>query len=205
MDVDDPIQVPPERPPFSLLPSPRNLNPFSLLDPNNLSRSIFDSGPGFASGAPFVSHPREVREIPIEVKDGNEQSGHSGLTPTIQEVTGTEDECGPEIHGTVIIDDEDDDNIPTTPAARATRQSERNNNALGDRPSAPGIDDLPTDYNNDIEEEMIRAAIEASKRDAEIDHSNQSDPMPRQMQPPLEDAELAHAVSLSLKVSCSII
>lgn len=32
------------------------------------------------------------------------------------------------------------------------------------RPSAPGIDDLP-DYNNDIEEEMVRAAIEASKRE----------------------------------------
>ncbi|KAM7494204.1 hypothetical protein LguiB_028813 [Lonicera macranthoides] len=202
MDVDDPIQVPPERPPFSLLPPPRNLNPFSLLDPNNLSRSIFDSSPGFTSGAPVVTHPREVREIPIEVKDGNEQSGNSGLAPTIQEVTGTEDERGPEIHGTVVIDDEDDDNnIPTTPTARATRQSERNNSALGDRPSAPGIDDLPTDYNNDIEEEMIRAAIEASKRDAEIGHSSQSDPMPQQRQPPLEDAELAHAVSLSLKTA----
>ncbi|MCI45887.1 FAS-associated factor 2-B, partial [Trifolium medium] len=61
---------------------------------------------------------------------------------------------------------------------------------------------------NDIEEEMIRAAIEASKREAEENYSNhelgrqtdlsESGPNPRQTF--LEDPELAHAVSLSLRV-----
>lgn len=178
------------------------MNPFSLFDPY-LIRSIFDSGTNLTSAEPFVSHPREVREILIEVKDGNEQSGHSGLSPTIQDVTGIAHELGPEIEWTVTIAED----IPT---ALVAPWNERNDNILGDYshvshsgPSAPGLDDLP-DYGNDIEEEMIQAAIEASKRDAEIDYPDQNDPMPQQRQSHLED-ELAHAVSLSLKVCCSFI
>uniref|UniRef100_A0A5B7AK21 UBX domain-containing protein n=1 Tax=Davidia involucrata TaxID=16924 RepID=A0A5B7AK21_DAVIN len=213
MDIDDPIQVESLRRPFSLLPTARNMNPFSPLDPN-FSRSLFDSGPDLTSRAPFVSHPKEVREIPIEVKDGSEQSGHSGLAPTIEDVTGTAQAHGPEIHGTVIIDDDDKD-IPTASAAHAARRNEQKDDVLGDssygthpRPSAPGIHDLP-DYSNDIEEEMIRAAIEASKWDVEQGYPNQqfgarndlSDPEVQQGQSHLNDAELAQAVSLSLKTA----
>ncbi|CAK9173073.1 unnamed protein product [Ilex paraguariensis] len=202
MDIDDPIQNEPRRSPFSLFSSAGNLDPFSLLDPD-FRRSIFDGGTDFSSGAPFVSHPREVREIPIEVKDGN---GQSGLAPTIEDVTETADTCGPETHGPVIIDDEDDKDIPTAASAQVAEPT--NSHGTHPRPSAPGIDDLP-DYSNDIEEEMIRAAIEASKRDAEIGypdvqfgvHSDPTDPMPPQRQSHQEDAALAHAVSLSLKTA----
>ncbi|CAL5360002.1 unnamed protein product [Camellia sinensis] len=212
MDIDEPIQVGLPRLPFSLLPSTRNLNPFSLLDPD-FSRSLFDSGPDLPTRAPFVSHPREVREIPIEVKDGSEQEGHSGLVPSIEDVTETAQAQGPETHGTVIIDEDDDEDIPTAPSGHAAGQNEQENDALGNNsrgtypmPTAPGIDDLP-DYSNDIEEEMVRAAIEASKREVGKGYLDQqfdapdylSNPGTQQRQSHLEDAELAHAVSLSMK------
>ncbi|KAI8030304.1 Plant UBX domain-containing protein 8, partial [Camellia lanceoleosa] len=213
MDIDEPIQVGPPRPPFSLLPSARNLNMFSLLDPD-FSRSLFDSGPGLTTRAPFVSHPREVREIPIEFKDGSEQEGHSGLVPSIEDVTETAQAQGPETHGTVIIDEDDDEDIPTAPSGHAAGQNEQEDDVLGNNsggtypmPTAPGIDDLP-DYSNEIEEEMVRAAIEASKREVGKGYLDQqfdapdylNNPGTRQRQSHLEDAELAHAVSLSLKV-----
>lgn len=213
MDLDDPIQPETHRSPFPLLPSPGLMNPFSLFDREarssifdrvpNLVSSIFDRVPSSASRAPFVSHPREVREIPIEVKDGNEQSSHSGHAPTIQDVTGTENDYGPEIHGTVIIDEEDAEDLPTGPTAQVAPGDVGNDGISGypgiinSGPSAPGINNIP-DYSNDIEEEMIRAAIEASKKDTE------SEPMPQQSEPLIEDPELAQAVSLSLKVcSCN--
>ncbi|KAI3453660.1 hypothetical protein Pfo_010323 [Paulownia fortunei] len=203
MDIDDPIPVESRRPRSSLLPFARDLNPFSLLDPN-FTRSIFDIR-NTATQPPFVSHPREVREIPIEVKDGVGASGHSGGAPTIEDVTETAHEHGPEIRGTVIIDDEDDDksfvNPPITPSVgHGTGHSSTNSG-----PSAPTIVDVP-DYGNDIEEEMIRAAIEASKQDAAM--SNQQygnldvrDPAPQPGQSHPEDAELSHAVSLSLQTA----
>lgn len=164
MDIDEDVQVGFREPPFTILPSARNLSPEALLDPD-FHRGLFDSGTNITSREPFVSHPREVREIPIEVKDGGEQSSRSDLAPTIEDVTGTAFAQGPENRGTVIIDNDED--ISTAPSG----QNDQNDGFLGynprgtyPRPSAPGIDDLPY-YNNDIEEEMVRAAIEASKRD----------------------------------------
>ncbi|KAK1352889.1 UBX domain-containing protein [Heracleum sosnowskyi] len=216
MDVDDSIQPETHRPPFPLLPSPGLMNPFSLFDREvrssifdrvpNLVSSIFDRAPSPASRAPFVSHPREVREIPIEVKDGNEQSSHSGHAPTIQDVTDTANDYGPEIHGTVIIDEEDADDIPTGSTGVAPGDVGYDSilsghpGILNSGPSAPGINNIPN-YTNDIEEEMIRAAIEASKQDTESGYTHQSDPVPQQSQPVIEDPELARVVSLSLKTA----
>ncbi|KAL3647205.1 hypothetical protein CASFOL_008173 [Castilleja foliolosa] len=118
MDVDDPIPV-----------FPRDLDPFSLP----------------ASRSPFVSHPREVREVPIEFKDGIGASGQYGNAPIIEDATENTLNHGPEIRGIVISDDDDD--------------------SVHLEPSAPTIVDHVPDYSNEIEEEMIRAAIEASKHD----------------------------------------
>ncbi|KAF7127234.1 hypothetical protein RHSIM_Rhsim11G0003600 [Rhododendron simsii] len=199
MDIDEDVQVGFREPPLTILPSARNLSPFSLLNPD-FHRGLFDSGTNITSREPFVSHPREVREIPIEVKDEGEQSGLSDLAPTIEDVTGTAFAQGPENQGTVIIDNDED--ISTAPSG----QNDQNDGFLGynprgtyPRPSAPGIDDLPY-YNNDIEEEMVRAAIEASKRDRSFGvHDDLSNPVIQQRQSRLEDPELAQAVSLSLK------
>lgn len=173
MDIDDTVQVEPQRPPFSMSSSNRNVNPSSLLDPD-FGRSIFDSGTDFTSQAPFVSHPRRVREIPIEVKGENEQSDHSGGAPIIENVTETAQVHGPEIHGNVILDEDDDEDIPAGPVTQAPQHIGGSDNVFGSfsgapnsRPTAPGIDDMP-DYSNEIEEEMVRAAIEASKQDAKM-------------------------------------
>ncbi|KAL8106719.1 plant UBX domain-containing protein 8-like isoform X2 [Apium graveolens] len=217
MDVDDPVLPEMHRSPFPLLPSPGLMNPFSLFDRDtrssifdtvpNLVSSIFDRVPSSASREPFVSHPREVREIPIEVKDGNEQSSYSGHAPTIQDVTETENDYGPEVHGIVIIDEEAAEDIPTGLTARAASGDVGNDSILSgypgimnSGPSAPGINNIP-DYSNDIEEEMIRAAIEASKKDNESGYTHQSEPMPQQSQPVIEDPELEQAVSLSLETA----
>ncbi|XP_028759029.1 plant UBX domain-containing protein 8 isoform X2 [Neltuma alba] len=209
MDIDNQINDELRRP-LPLFSSDRNLNPFSLLDPA-FSRSMFGARLDSTNNDPFVTHPREVREIPIEVKDGNQSNSQAGHAPTIEDVTGTVHAHGPDVHGTVIVDDDDDDK--NTSPAPTGRQDEQKRMMLADtsrdrstRPSAPELENVP-DYGNDIEEEMIRAAIEASKREAEEKYSNDKsgtqrdliESGPQQRQSFLEDPELAHAVSLSLK------
>ena len=178
MDIDDPVQDEPWGHPLSRLSA--SGNPFSHLDPN-FGRSIFDSGTNFTNSEPFVTHPREVREIPIEVKDGSQPSGHSGYAPVVEDVTDVAETVstqGPDIHETVIVDDEDDV-LAGGRASQVGQRSEQRDDVLLDgshdqysRPSVPRFDDLP-DYGNDVEEQMIRAAIEASKREVEEGFPNQ--------------------------------
>jgi hypothetical protein len=61
MDLDDPFD-----PPFS-----RPIgNPFDILHPGFAERAAA----GFFGGRPQVTHPREVRQIPIEAKESNSQT-----------------------------------------------------------------------------------------------------------------------------------
>ncbi|XP_030947443.1 plant UBX domain-containing protein 8-like [Quercus lobata] len=200
MDVDE---IEPQGPRLPLLSAPINTNPYSLLDPH-FRRNIFNIDSDFPNRAPFVTHPREVRQIPIEVKDNNQPAGHSGPAPTIEDVTGTVHAHGPDTRGAVIIDDEDNEDVS---AASTAQRDEQKDDILGDSshdrnigPSAPEFENLP-DYSNDIEEEMVRAAIEASRREVEGAHNELADPVPTQSQSHMEDAELAHVVSLSLKTA----
>uniref|UniRef100_A0A0D9XFV0 UBX domain-containing protein n=1 Tax=Leersia perrieri TaxID=77586 RepID=A0A0D9XFV0_9ORYZ len=159
MDLDEPLN---NTFPRSLFPETLR-DPFSLMDPN-FQENYFDrigSSDTFGRG-PQVSHPREVREIPIEVKDSNPQTGPSGQAPIIEDVTGHESSYGPEVHGSIVVDD--DDEQPSAPSLHANIDSTLQPNAS--IPTAPPLVHV-TDYDNDIEEEMIRAAIEASKKDAE--------------------------------------
>lgn len=135
-------------------------NPFDILDPGFAERAAA----GFFGRGPQVTHPREVRQIPIEVKDDNPHTGSSGQGPVIEDVTGRESSYGPEVHGTVVVDEDDDDDdlLP----AHAPNIQRNTSGTYYSAPSAPPLTDV-NDYNNDIEEEMIRAAIEASKRDTE--------------------------------------
>ncbi|KAG8048165.1 hypothetical protein GUJ93_ZPchr0008g12458 [Zizania palustris] len=132
-------------------------NPFSLLDQRFVERAS-------ASAAVFGQVPRDWRpQIPREwmhLLDSNPQIGRSGWGPVIEDVTGLESSHGPDVHGTVVTA-EDDDSLPS--AQDPHLLSNTSNYSV---PSAPTMVDV-TDYSNDIEEEMLRAAIEASKRDAE--------------------------------------
>ena len=157
MELDEPLDPMFNRPLF-----PRTLgNPFAFLDPGLADITAADI---FRRG-PQVTHPREVRQIPIEVKDTNTQTGSSGQGPVIEDVTGRESFYGPEVHGTVIVDDDDED-LPSTPSAHDPNIPSSTSRPNHSMPSAPPLVDV-SDYNNDIEEQMIRAAIEASKREAE--------------------------------------
>ncbi|XP_042025323.1 plant UBX domain-containing protein 8-like isoform X2 [Salvia splendens] len=195
MDIDDPMSFESNRPPPSLLPFGRDLNPFSLLDPN-CNRSIYDRGDA-SNRTPFVSHPREVREIPIGVKDETGATGRSVGASIIEDVTGSTHGHGTEVRGTVIIDD--DEPFPILPPTRAATHGTGYSSRFSE-PSAPTTVDLP-DYGNDIEEEMIRAAIEASKQEAGLSSQDSEDPAPVLTQSHPEDAEFAHVVSLSLQTA----
>ncbi|WCJ26179.1 Plant UBX domain-containing protein 8 [Euphorbia peplus] len=162
MDIDDPIEAAARRDPLSLLSEASAMNPFSLLDPQ-FRRGIFDGDSDFSSRAPFVSQPRERREIPIEVKDGSGVSSHSGHGPVIEDITGTEQAQDPGIRGTVIVDDDTDEFPAELTSMDGSGGSVLNRNTS---PSVPVFDN-PPDYGNDIEEEMVRAAIEASRVEAE--------------------------------------
>lgn len=185
MDIDDPVEIMPPRFPPSLLSGPGN--PFSLLNPG---RSFFSGLPSFTTREPFVSHPREVREIPIEFRGENVPSSNSRNGPVIEDVTETTQGHGPVTSETVIIDEVDED---------STAQAEPQNDSYrlrSVRPNAPVFGNLQG-AGNDIEEEMIRAAIEASKRDAE----EFGDHQPQHSASHLEDPELAEVVSLSLQTA----
>ncbi|KAG8057477.1 hypothetical protein GUJ93_ZPchr0002g24350 [Zizania palustris] len=160
MDLDEPLD---NTFPRSLFPETLR-DPFALMDPN-FQQSFFDRiGSIDTFGrSPQVSHPREVREIPIEVKDSNPQTGPSSQAPIIEDVTGHESSYGPEVRGAIVIDD-DDEQPSAPPSLHANIDSSLQSNSS--IPTAPPLVHV-TDYDNDIEEEMIRAAIEASKKDAE--------------------------------------
>ncbi|ERN19348.1 plant UBX domain-containing protein 8 isoform X1 [Amborella trichopoda] len=181
MDTDDPIQIfEPQR-----LPGPfpaTSLNPLSLLDrefPRNIYDSIFD-GRGPMGGMPRVSHPREVREIQIDFKDGDNQSGPSGATPAVEDVTGSVDLPGPEIRGRVTIDDDEEDVDPPTTGSTLHTSGHNGRNADGSdveiyerQPGLNAPQDDVRDDGLDIEEEMLQAAIEASKREATESYKKQ--------------------------------
>ncbi|KAL0373197.1 UNVERIFIED_CONTAM: Plant UBX domain-containing protein 8 [Sesamum calycinum] len=201
MDVDDPIPFTSHRPLSSLFPFATGLNPFSQLNPN-FTRSLFDRS-NAAARSPFISHAREVREIPIEVKDEIGVSSHPGGAPTIEDVTETAHVHGPEVRGIVIIDEEDDDDEPQVTHAHGLGTQDSSTNS---GPGGPTIMDVP-DYENDIEDEMLRAAIEASKQDTAMSNQQSGEHLDLRdstLQPEqfyLEDASLAHAVSLSLQTA----
>lgn len=161
MDIDDPIQVESHRPDSSLPPFARDVNPFSSLEPN-FGASIIDNVTGIASRTSSTSHPRGIGEIPIEVKDGTGTSARSGLNTA--DAIETAHGHGSGIRGAVMLDDDDDDD---TPNARMTEVEGHGNRggSVQFGASAPTVIDVRDDT-FDIEEEMIRAAIEASRQDA---------------------------------------
>ncbi|XP_028767523.1 plant UBX domain-containing protein 8-like isoform X2 [Neltuma alba] len=143
-----------------------NHNPSSFLDPT-VRGNAYDAPSDPTKQSRSVTQPGEVRDTPIDVRDGNQYSPQAGHSPI----------------------------IGTVPPAHYSHQDEQRNTILSDislRGSA-----IPTvlsyenqsDCSDDTEEQMIRAAIEASKKEyEELSESGI-----------LEDPELAHAISLSIE------
>ncbi|GJT77234.1 UBA-like protein [Tanacetum coccineum] len=127
------------------------------------------SGLGLTSAGPFVSHGT------------NSESRHPESATRIVDVTDTFPENVSESAPRF------DDDFPSIPEGVPSGNSHVT-------PSAPSISDIPDDG---IEEQMIQAAIEASKHEAELGLLDDVVPQNRQSQ--LDDPQLEHAVSLSLK------
>ncbi|PWA53751.1 ubiquitin-like superfamily protein [Artemisia annua] len=150
METDDLSHIASNRP-SSLFPSA--MNPFSLLDPN-FTRNIFDSGPVFRGGEPFVSHPREVRQIPIEVKDGpSTESDHSGRAPRIEDVTETATENDSETPGEMI---------------RAAIEASKQDSQIGQRNDA-----VSQPRTSGLEDPEMAQAVSLSLRAAEQEKARQ--------------------------------
>lgn len=205
MDVDDSAEI---RDPFDPL---ANINPFSLPHTGL-------GGMPFRNFEPLVSQPRNVRSIPIESNDEQDQIVDHNSVPVIEELPASVNTQGAEIRGTVILDDDDHPSTASSifreipNALGGNYQSSRYPYGRDFRPSAPQVTEEPmasNDEGNDIEEEMLQAVIEASRREAEEATRRQQQGINEdqiasrveQSTPRLEDDEFERALSLSLKTA----
>ncbi|KAF3441276.1 hypothetical protein FNV43_RR15189 [Rhamnella rubrinervis] len=151
-----------------MLSALRSFRPSLLLDPNYRRGFLNQIGAaGFTGPAPLPSYPGEVRGIPVEPNSRNEELQHLGLRSSVEDVTRT-----------------------SMPHSQGIQ---RNRDAIIDDPT-----DLSTSraYHNDIEEEMIQAAIRASTQEADLSGNELPERQFHQ-----EDEDFVHAVSLSLKTA----
>lgn len=115
----------------------RSFRPSLLLDPNYRRGLLNQIGAGgFTGPAPSPSYPGEVMGIPVEQNSRNDELHHLGLTPNVEDVTRT---SMPHYQG---VQRNRDTNIDG-PADMSTSRA----------------------YHDDIEEEMIQAAIRASTQE----------------------------------------
>lgn len=165
--------------------------------------------------SPFVSQPRDMREIPIDWKD-EEPTVRSNAGLVIEEIPATAEAWPPsQLHPHVVSDDDDD--VPRSFSSTLRRNEDRPRygggiirsglNARHRNANGPLVDEVTdgttTKEGDDIEEEMLRAALEASEKEvrgkgfserssAAGIHGNRSD---------AEDEDFVRAVSLSLKTA----
>ncbi|PPD66732.1 hypothetical protein GOBAR_DD36388 [Gossypium barbadense] len=137
-------------------------NEQSSLHHRNFHSSFFDGDSG-STYEPIDTYPTEVRGV----KYSHEPSSHA---PVVEDASETAQALGPNSHETVTIGEVGDDSI-----AQPRWQNDNCNNQHV-TPSAPAFDNL-LDYGDDIEEQMIQAAIEASKRDAEASFKKRTLPI----------------------------
>jgi hypothetical protein len=136
-------------------------DPFALMDPNFQQRFFDRAGSaGTTNHDAQGSHPREAT---VEVKDSNIQTGPSGQASVVENITGHGSSYGPQFRETIIIDDDEDE----LPYGISSQHADIPSIVSQPNPPLPTAPPLVHVTDNDIEEEMIRAAIEASKREAE--------------------------------------
>ena len=132
-------------------------------------------------GQPIVSQPRDVREVPIEWKDEEplRARSHEGLL--IEEIRETGVHAPSQSHAHFITDNEE-----VSGSAPSRNEGERSRYSVDpfrterlrsmSNASAPSIDEIPAVANSEgdaIEQEMLRAAIEASQKDAMRMHATE--------------------------------
>uniref|UniRef100_A0A0C9QM09 TSA: Wollemia nobilis Ref_Wollemi_Transcript_25401_2356 transcribed RNA sequence n=1 Tax=Wollemia nobilis TaxID=56998 RepID=A0A0C9QM09_9CONI len=214
MEVDDQTEV---TNPLHPLPARGPIfNPYRL--PGVGLVGMFEGRSAFDVPSQSISRPRNVRNIPIESNDEGDQIVDRTSAPVIEELPTSVNTQGADIRGTVILDDDD---LPSTASSNyreglIARCGSYNPGTYihgGEfMPSAPRVTEEPmvsNDEGNDIEEEMLRAAIEASKREAEEEirrhqhgiNEEQIGSRVDQNTPRVEDDDYERALSLSLKTA----
>lgn len=213
MEVRYPVE------PFHSLPT--NFPAVGPINRGLFGSPIFDgrstSRMPFRNSLPHVSHPRNVRTIPIESKDEEGQVADANSAPAIEEVSASVHAQGPEVRGTPIFDD--DDELPSTASSTFISGSNSGSGYYNSYPhgrehraSAPQVTEEPVaaiEEGNAIEEEMLQAAIEASKREAEEANMRQQHGLTNdqlssgvdQITPISDDDDFARALSLSIKTA----
>ncbi|BFI25341.1 hypothetical protein MPTK2_1g20270 [Marchantia polymorpha subsp. ruderalis] len=229
MEEDDPaIDIPirptaPSAPPNPFVPGP--LNPWEVTEYGLplVGRPI---GPVSRGSAPRVSHPPDVRNVPIDWRDDDNSlplPTYGPSTLRIEELADDDTQQLPPSHAQAMVDDE----VPSTASSGFRTIGEQSGarryptmpypgaNMNPDfNPNAPRIAEVPVMSNEDgidIEEEMLRAAIEASRREAEEANRRSAassqevtggNPVERfPVMRSTEDDDLARAVTLSLKTA----
>ncbi|XP_078447943.1 plant UBX domain-containing protein 8-like [Wolffia australiana] len=180
MDVDQSIDIETVQPSFPILSASR-FDPFSLME-EHIGRTSFGrrGNEGIRSRAPRVSHPREVREIPIEFKDSSSHSGLSNNGPNVEYLAEDDKAVGPTTFGHVAMveEDEEEEQEPVShdvsrPGETKGTYDDHHRTRIFPESSASQVSLVAE--NNDIEEEMIKAAIEASKHDSQMHLSSNVD------------------------------
>lgn len=110
----------------------------------------------------------------------------------IVDVTDSVQAQGPQIRGNVIIDDDDADSLSDSRSHFVGQTDQGDQTYYSQpRPSEPALGGVPGER-NDIEEQMIRAAIEASRQDAGLQHDVNNASQERESN--LEDDEISPLV-----------
>lgn len=130
----------------------------------------------FRGTSPIVSQPRDVREIPIDWRDG-ESRVQSSAGLLIEEIPATAEESPPSQRPAHFVTEADEDAVPLPSVFRNGtdgRPRSGGNNIARSFPARPAnlnapitteIRTMARDEGDDVEEDILRAVIEASERE----------------------------------------
>lgn len=160
--------------------------------------------------SPIVTQPRDIREIPIDWRDG-ESRVRSSAGLLIEEIPATVEESPTSQRPAHFVTDDEETTRPLPSAVRGRsdgRPWSGSNNMGGDflarhtnlnTPFTNEVTTMATNEGDDIEEDIIRAVIEASQK--ETTGMGISESLSGAGRFEAEDDDFARAVSLSLKTA----
>eukprot|EP00252_Welwitschia_mirabilis_P025660 TRINITY_DN8126_c0_g1_i3.p1 TRINITY_DN8126_c0_g1~~TRINITY_DN8126_c0_g1_i3.p1 ORF type:complete len:296 (-),score=79.59 TRINITY_DN8126_c0_g1_i3:232-1119(-) len=123
---------------------------------------------------PHVSHPRDVRKIDIEWKDTESKASRPSHEPIIEEIPEEEHEgYEPGLEGNVTVVDDDNPHIGSTSPEDTEFQEKHHRNVMSSTPIITEVQDTSLSVVDDLDEELLKAAIEESRKEAEANRKKQ--------------------------------
>eukprot|EP00252_Welwitschia_mirabilis_P022128 TRINITY_DN5896_c0_g1_i1.p1 TRINITY_DN5896_c0_g1~~TRINITY_DN5896_c0_g1_i1.p1 ORF type:complete len:589 (-),score=133.51 TRINITY_DN5896_c0_g1_i1:345-2111(-) len=200
MEQDDPVDPGFGLPSAHIPPLPTTLSSFRGIAPLSTEDAFERMSSQSTHPEFYMPRPRVTREIPIEDSTPNSTSA-----PNIVDTSNTVYAQGSQTRDRV----ENEENLPSTTSSfrqPSVPEISYPNSYYDVSPSAPSV---RNDEGSDIEEQMLKAAIEASKKEAEVSSVMQHQYPTRDVEgsgvdqsaSSFEDDDFARAVSLSLKTA----